>query len=231
MMKFALGLAAALLCLSAQAGEAEVRKALESKFPGKVESVSKTPFNGLYEAIVAGQPLYVDDKASHFVAGTLVDLKSMRNLTQDTMTRYSAQQFTKLPFDLAAKTVKGNGKRTMVTFEDPNCGYCKKLAQEITKLDNVTVYTFLLPVLGPDSVEKSKNIWCSANRGKAWMDWMLEGKAAAKSDCKWPAEKMAELGAKFNVNGTPAVLFADGDLNPGYMPAAALEQKLAKVGK
>lgn len=231
MKKPILALAALLFSLSALAGEAEVRKALEAKFPGKVEAVGKTPFPGLYEAVVAGDAIYTDEGVNYLVAGTLVDGKSLRNLTQESMSRHYAQQFAKLPFELAAKTVKGNGKRTMVTFEDPNCGYCKRLAREISKLDNVTVYTFLLPVLGPDSQEKSRNIWCATNRSKVWMDWMLDAKPIAKSDCKWPAERMAALGEKFRINGTPAILFANGELNPGYLPADQLEQKLAKLGK
>ncbi len=231
MKKIALALAAVLLCAAAFASEETVKKALEARFPGKVDGVQRTPFAGLYEAHLGGDTIYTDEAVSYFVAGQLLDVKSMKNLTAESASRYNALQFAKLPLDLAAKTVKGNGKRILVTFEDPNCGYCKKLAHEITKLDNLTVYTFLLPVLGPDSVEKSKTIWCAANRGKAWTDWMLEGKLAASKDCKWPYDRLMELGQKFRVNGTPAILFADGDLTPGYMPAAQLEQKLAKAGK
>ena len=231
MKKIAFGLAAALLCAAAFAGEDSVKKALEARFPGKVESVQRTPYGGLYEAHLGSEVIYTDETATWFVAGQLFDGKTMKNITQESASRYNAQQFTKLPLDLAAKTVKGNGKRILVTFEDPNCGYCKKLAHEIAKLDNLTVYTFLLPVLGPDSVEKSKTIWCAANRGKAWTDWMLDGKLAASKDCKWPYERLMELGQKFRINGTPGLLFADGEMVPGYLPSAQLEQKLAKAGK
>lgn len=231
MKKIALGLVAALLCAAAFASEESVKKALEARFPGKVEAVQRTPFAGLYEAHLGGDTIYTDEAVSYFVAGQLIDVKSMKNLTVESANRYNALQYSKLPLDIAAKTVKGNGKRILVTFEDPNCGYCKKLAHELTKVDNVTIYTFLLPVLGPDSVEKSKTIWCAPNRGKAWMDWMVDGKMAASKDCKWPYDRLMELGQKFRVNGTPAILFADGELNPGYMPSAQLEQKLAKSGK
>lgn len=230
----ALGLAAALLggtSLTAHASEDSVKKTLEARFPGKVEGVQRTAFPGLYEAHLGSDVIYTDESVSYFIDGQLFDGKTMKNLTQESASRYNAQQFAKLPLDLAAKMVKGNGKRTLVTFEDPNCGYCKKLAREITKLDNVTVYTFLLPVLGPDSVEKSKAIWCAPNRGKAWTEWMLDGKMPATKECKWPVERLMELGQKFRVNGTPALLFPDGELIPGYLPSAQLEQKLAKSGK
>ena len=235
MNKTALALAFAVLgatSLTAQASEESVRKTLDARFPGKVEGVQRTPFAGIYEAHLGGDVIYTDETVSYFIEGQLFDGKSMKNLTQESAARYNAQQFAKLPLDIAAKVVKGNGKRTLVTFEDPNCGYCKKLAREITKLDNVTVYTFLLPVLGPDSIEKSKVIWCAPNRGKAWTEWMLDGRMpSAKNDCKWPGERLMELGQKFRVNGTPGLLFADGELIPGYMPSAQLEQKLAKVGR
>jgi thiol:disulfide interchange protein DsbC len=227
-------LLAGLTTLPAQASEESVKKAMEAKLGGRVDSVAKTSYlGGLYEVIAGGHVLYTDENATAFVEGTMFDTKSMKNVTGQSLKKYYAQQYAKLPFEQAVKTVRGNGKRTMVTFEDPNCGYCKKLAHEITKLDNLTVYTFLLPILSPDSEEKSKNIWCAADRGKAWSDWMLEGvkPTAAKAGCPWNRDAMAALGQKFSVNGTPAMLFSDGELIPGYLPAPELDKRLGKGGK
>jgi thiol:disulfide interchange protein DsbC len=148
-------LAAALACFTcvALADEADVRKAVESKL-GKVEKIGKAPMPGMWEVWVEGQILYVDDKGTHVLFGNLLDMKTGKNITAE-------RQFNSLPLDLALKQVRGSGKNVMVTFEDPNCGYCKKLAKDITTLKDVTVYTFLLPVLGDDSFEKSKAIWCA----------------------------------------------------------------------
>lgn len=108
------------------------------------------------------------------MAGTLIDGATMKNVTAERLQKLAAIKFSELPLELAVKRVHGDGKRVLASFEDPNCGYCKKLAKEMAKLDNVTLYTFLYPILSPDSLVKSKQIWCAADKGKAWNDWMLE---------------------------------------------------------
>jgi thiol:disulfide interchange protein DsbC len=220
-------LAAALACFScvALADEADVRKAVESKL-GKVEKIAKAPMPGMWEVWVEGQILYVDDKATHVLFGNLLDMKTGKNITAE-------RQFNSLPLDLALKQVRGSGKNVMVTFEDPNCGYCKKLAKDITTLKDVTVYTFLLPVLGDDSYEKSKAIWCAPDRAKAWMDWMTAGKAppAAPAKCDVAGlNKSAQLGSRLRINGTPAIFFAGGERVGGYIPAAEIEKRFAGAG-
>lgn len=220
-------LAAALACFScvALADEADVRKAVESKL-GKVEKIGKAQMPGMWEVWVEGQILYVDDKGTHVLFGNLLDMKTGKNITAE-------RQFNSLPLDLALKQVRGSGKNVMVTFEDPNCGYCKKLAKDITTLKDVTVYTFLLPVLGDDSFEKSKAIWCAPDRAKAWMDWMTAGKAppAAPAKCDVAGlNKSAQLGSRLRINGTPAIFFAGGERVGGYIPAAEIEKRFAGAG-
>ena len=153
----------------------------------------------------------------------------MKNHTAERMHKLMAIKFSDLPLEYAVKQVRGDGRRVMATFEDPNCGYCKKLAREVVKLDNVTIYTFLLPILSPDSLEKSNQIWCSADRAKAWNDWMQDGRApSGKGDCDTTAvQKTVELGRRLNINGTPTLFFADGDRIPDAVPIAQIEQKLA----
>lgn len=203
-----------------QAGEAEVRKAVESAM-GKPESVAKTPINGLWEAVVDGQIFYVDDAGKYVLSGNLLELKTGKNLT-------SAKQFSMLPLDLAIKQVKGNGKNVLVTWEDPNCGYCRKLAKELQGVNDFTLYTFLIPVLGQDSFEKSKAIWCAADRAKAWNDVMLNQKnpppAPEKCDVSG-LNKVAEAGRRLQINGTPALFFGTGERVPGYIPAVEIERR------
>ena len=168
--------------LSAAADEADIRKQMEAKLGTKVESVTKSGYLGLYEVYADGNIFYTDEKMSAIVvSGQLIDAKTMKNV---------AIKFGDLPLDRAIKQVRGDGKRVLATFEDPNCGYCKRLAKDLLKLDNVTVYTFLLPILSEDSVRKSKQIWCSGDRAKAWNDWMVDGRApAGKGDCDTTAVK------------------------------------------
>jgi thiol:disulfide interchange protein DsbC len=220
-------LVATLACfsLAAMADEADVRKAAESKL-GKVEKIVKAPMAGMWEVTVEGQIFYVDDKANYVLFGNLLDMKTGKNITAE-------RQFNSLPLDLALKQVRGSGKNVMVTFEDPNCGYCKKLAKDITTLKDVTVYTFLLPVLGDDSYEKSKAIWCAPDRTKAWMDWMTAGKAppAAPAKCDIAGlNKSAQLGSRLRISGTPAIFFAGGERVGGYIPAAEIEKRFSGVG-
>lgn len=233
MLKRLLPLAlAALFALPAHADEAEVKKAMEAKLGTKVDSVTKSGYLGLYEIYADGNILYSDEKMTAFIAGgQLIDAKTMRNLTEERMRKLTAIKFTDLPLERAIKQVRGDGKRVLATFEDPNCGYCKRLAKDLLKLDNVTVYTFLYPILSEDSIRKSKQIWCSTDRAKAWNDWMVEGRApAGKEDCDTSAiSKNQEFGRQLTISGTPTMFFADGERVPGAMPLAKIEQKLGQL--
>lgn len=216
---------------AATADEADVKKAMEAKLGAKVESVTKAGYLGLYEVFSDGNIVYTDEKATAFIVGPLIDGKTMKNVTEERMRKLTAIKFGDLPLERAIKQVRGDGKRVLATFEDPNCGYCKRLAKELQKLENVTIYTFLYPILSEDSVRKSKQIWCSADRARAWNDWMLDGKApAGKEDCDTSAVgKNQEYGRKLNISGTPTMFFGDGERVPGAMPLARIEQKLGPV--
>lgn len=231
MIKKLLPLALTLAFIAtAQADEAEVRKAMEAKLGAKVESVTKSGYLGLYEVYMEGSIFYTDEKMTAFIAGgQLIDAKTMKNTTEERIRKLTAIKFTDLPFDRAIKQVRGNGKRVLATFEDPNCGYCKRLAKDLLKVENVTVYTFLLPILSEDSLKKSRQIWCASDRSKAWNDWMIDGKApSGKDDCDTTAvDKNREFGRKLNITGTPTMFFADGERVPGAMSVDRIEKKLS----
>src|SRR5574343_1597831 len=235
MLKKILPLALVLSVSSfAVADEVDVRKGMEARLGTKVESVTKAGFLGLYEVYADGNIFYTDDKVTAIMVGAqLIDAKSMKNVTEERMRKLTAIKFNELPLDRAIKQVRGDGKRVLATFEDPNCGYCKRLARDLQKLDNVTIYTFLYPILSEDSVRKSKQIWCSPDRTKAWNDWMVEGKApSGREDCDTSAvTKNQEFGRKLTISGTPTMFFADGERVPGAMPLARIEQKLGSIGK
>lgn len=219
---------------AAAADEAEIRKGMEARLGTKVDSVTKAGFLGLYEVYADGNIFYTDEKMTAIlVNGQLIDAKSMKNVTEERLRKLTAIRFADLPLERAIKQVRGDGKRVLATFEDPNCGYCKRLAKDLLKLDNVTIYTFLYPILSEDSVRKSKQIWCSADRAKAWNDWMVDGKApAGKEDCDTSAVgKNQDFGRKLNISGTPTMFFGDGERVPGAMPLARIEQKLVGIAK
>ncbi|MBI5790788.1 MAG: DsbC family protein [Rhodocyclales bacterium] len=219
----------------AQATDADVKKKVEAALGEgpKVESVRKAGMLGLYEVVVGGEILYTDDKATHFVLGHIIDPKTRRDLTQERLNKMSAIKFSELPLDLAIKQVKGNGgngKRTIATFEDPNCTYCKKLAKELQGLTDITIYTFVYPILSQDSHDKSKAIWCAPDRAKAWNDYMLNGSAPAAGKCDTAGlNKVMETAQKLRVRGTPAIFLADGTRLPGFLEKAQLEQAMAQA--
>lgn len=214
---------------AAHADEAKVRQAVEAAIGAKPEAVRKTNILDLYEVVVGGDILYTDAKVNYIITGNIIDAKKRTNLTQERLNKLSAINFADLPLELAVKTVKGDGKRVFATFEDPNCIYCKRLAKELTGINNVTIYTFLLPILSPDSTEKSKAVWCAADRAKAWSDLMMNGTAPAAGTCDAPIEKVVALAQKYKIRGTPTIFLHDGERIPGFVPAAQLEQKLAQI--
>jgi len=218
-------------CASAIADESVVRKVLQSRFPAMpVESITKAPM-GLYEVVLDGEILYTDAKAEYFIGGNLYDIRTLppRNITQETQNRIASKTLTSM-HDSAIKTVRGNGKRVMYTFEDPNCGYCRELYKEILKMSDVTVYTFLTPILSPDSTEKSRAVWCAKDRTRAWEQVMTKGTVPeGPRTCDTPIEKNLQLLKRFGVRGTPAVYLANGQQIGGYVQAAQIEQALARL--
>ena len=220
-------------CVNAETPvEANIKKLIEPRLgPGaKVEAVKATPYAGLYEVRSGGDILYTDKNAQYLVVGHIFNAKTSQDLTKDRLDELNKIKFSDLPLESAVKLVKGDGKRVIAIFEDPNCGYCKRFRQTTLKeVDNVTVYTFMYNILSEDSAVKSKNIWCSADRNKAWDEWMIEGKAAATApaNCNTPNDKITALGRKLRITGTPAIFFADGSRIPGAIDLKTLEAKLS----
>jgi thiol:disulfide interchange protein DsbC len=192
---------------------------------GPVDQVNKSPIPGLYEVVTGDHIFYTDETAQYLIDGQLFDLKARSNVTEARSRQLFAIDFDQLPLDLALKKVKGNGKRKLAYFTDPNCGYCRKLEHELQNVSDVTLYLFLYPMFD-GSAEKVQAVWCSKDRIKAWDDLMLKGVQPAAGKCDVPSAQVRQLGAKLKVNGTPALIFANGTINPGYMPAAALNKAL-----
>ncbi len=218
-----------LLSNQAIADEASVKKAVEQKLNTTVEKVTKTPYLGLYEVFASGQILYTDENITAILAGPLLDAKSMKNVTAERMKILTAVKINDLPLDLAVKTVRGNGSRTLVSFEDPNCGYCKSIAKDFSKLDNVTIYTFVYPILSEDSKDKARKVWCAADRSKAWNSLMLDGtQISGDASCDVPIQQVLALGRKLSVTGTPTLVFEDGERVPGAIGHADIEARLSR---
>lgn len=220
-----------LVAFAAQAQEAAIRKNLAERLPllGKIDEVSKSPMPGVFEVRVDSDLYYTDAEGNYLLQGNMIDTKAKRNLTEERQEKLQAIDFATLPIKDAFTIVRGNGKRKLAVFEDPNCGYCKRFERDLQKVDNVTIHLFLYPVLGPDSTVKSQNHWCAKDKGKAWLDWMVRDQAAPKGSCDTAAvARNLEFGKKHRISGTPTLLFADGSRVPGAIPAAQVEKLLAE---
>ena len=222
----AIGLAAPL----AQAQEATIRKNLAERIPQlqKIDEVSRTPMDGLWEIRIGTDVMYTDAEGNFLLQGSLIDAKQRRNLTEERVEKLSAIDFDALPLKDAFTIVRGNGKRRLAVFEDPNCGYCKRFERDLQKVDNVTIHMFLYPILGKDSTDKSRDIWCAKDKAKAWQDYMVRDQAQPAGTCDTGAiARNVEFGRKHKITGTPTLFFANGSRIPGAIPSAQVEKLLA----
>jgi thiol:disulfide interchange protein DsbC len=230
LIKIALIATTLVATFSATAQEATIRKNLSERIPQlqKIDEVSKSAMPGLFEIRVNGTEIFYTDVEGNFlVQGNLIDTKQRRNLTEERVDKLTAISFDALPFKDAFTIVRGNGKRRLAVFEDPNCGYCKRFERDLQKVDNVTISMFLYPILSDDSNEKSKHIWCAKDKAKAWQEWMVRDNPAAVASCDTAAiERNTEVGRKHKITGTPTLIFADGTRIPGAIAAAQVEKYL-----
>ncbi len=230
-------LLAAFLVPAAFADEAAIRKNIAERLPDipKIDEVTKTAIPGIWEIRIGTDILYTDENGAYLIQGEVIDTKTRANLTEQRIAKLTAIDFKSLPLKDAIVWKQGSGERKLVVFADPNCGYCKKFERDLQEVKNVTVYTFLYPILGGDSPEKSKAIWCAKDNTKAWRDWMIKGTPAENSpNCDSTAlQRNFAFGKKHRINGTPGLVFEDGTQRAGALNAEAIEKMLVatKPGK
>ena len=236
MVRSVLFSAGLLLAGTASADEATIRKNLAERLPSmpKIDEITKTPIPGLFEVRLGTEVLYSDETGSHIIQGSIIETKTRTDLTQVRIDKLTQIDFASLPLKDAILIKQGSGARKLVVFSDPNCGYCKRIERDLLELKDVSIYTFLYPILGPDSTVKSKDIWCAKAKAKVWRNWMIDGEApsSAAAGCDVAAlERNLKLGQRYKVQGTPAVVFEDGSRTPGAMPAAQIEARMVAAAK
>jgi thiol:disulfide interchange protein DsbC len=223
-------LAASATSAAPEAASAAIKAAVETWLAGKykVDEVRRSPIPTMFEVRIGTDMIYVDEKGQFaFVEGQLVDIKNSRNYTKERQEELLTIKWSDLQTNLALTQVNGNGKRKIAVFEDPNCGYCKQFRKDLIKMTNTTVYTFVYPVLAPDSDVKSKKVLCAADKMTAWNDLMLNGKVPSNNgSCDQPLAKIKEMGGKMGITATPTIFFGNGKRLQGYVPPAQLEKML-----
>lgn len=225
----------ALLCtsmISSKSAFAQIEQQIKSDIQKKlganvkVRSVSAAPVSGLYEVLVGNEVIYTDAAAKYLIQGEIIELATGKNLTEQRQTDLNRIKWSDLNQANAFKTVRGNGMRQLAIFSDPNCGYCKRLEKSLQQLDNVTIYTYLIPILSPDSTQKAKQIWCSSDPYKTYIDWMVNGiTPSGKTDCSNPLDKNLAFAKAYGITGTPTLFFTDGSRFPGAVQVSDIEKK------
>lgn len=234
-----LGLASALTfglisAASAEPSIEQVKASIQKRLGARaqVKAVNKSPVTGLYEVHIGGEIVYFDGTGRYMLQGEMTDLQTGENVTEARQSDANRIRWSDLPINQSIKWTRGDGSRKIAVFSDPNCGYCKRLEQTLQTLNNITVYTFLMPVLGDDSVTKSKQILCSNDTSKVWLDWMLRGtRPMGSGNCATTIDKNLAMAKQYGIHGTPAIFFTDGTRIPGAAEAAKIEQKLASIKK
>ena len=237
--RFVMGLAVSAIyattAYAADGDEVTLEKSLRGLYPStQIAGVYKTEIGGLYEVDMGKNIGYTNSEGRYFVFGHIFDMKTQQDLTAQRLDKLNVVNFAELPLADAIKTVRGDGSRTMAVFSDPDCPYCRKLEQELVKLDNVTIYTFLFPLDGlhPEASKKAKLIWCATDKSAAWRDYMLHNKApSADKSCDSPIDRNVLLGQKLSFNGTPTLIASDGRVLPGAAPIERIEEWLNGKGE
>ncbi|MGH8686144.1 MAG: DsbC family protein [Burkholderiales bacterium] len=229
-MAWVLAVAALAASMAAGADEASIRRMVESNLDGgKVERVQPSPVPGIFEVTVRSpsgpRVIYTDASGDHIFVGSLYDARSQRNLTEERMHKLSAIDFRQLPLDLAVKVRRGNGKRVLAVFSDPHCPYCRRFEQVLAKIDDITIYYFMYPVIHPELADQSRAVWCSPDRAKAWLALAARAQPQVPkggTDCETPVDRVLDLGRSLHVNATPTLFLQTGARVSGGMDAADL---------
>lgn len=221
-------------CLGAVQAQSDqqIRSDLQKKVGSntKIKSVSPSPIPGIYEVLVGNEIFYTDANSKYLIQGEIIEIATGKNITEQKQADLNRIKWSELNTSNALKVVRGNGSRQLAVFSDPNCGYCKRLDKSLQQLDNVTIYTYLIPILSPDSAQKSKKIWCSADPQKTYIDWMINGIApSGKSDCTTPLDKNMAFAKTYGITGTPTLFFTDGSRFPGAVQIADIEKKFSSL--
>jgi len=228
-LKLCLFLASIITTLAAHADFAQD---IIDRFPGAAGAKIERAFPGFWAVVKDNEVVFIRDDLSVLINGEVVDLASNKSLTAQ------FREANKPKINIGEFNVKdsirfGSGSRRLFVFTDPDCPYCRQIEAEFDKLKNVEVFVFLFPLvsLHPAARVVSESIWCNHDRASAWKSYLQQGKIPPFATCDNPISRNLALGERLKIQGTPALIFEDGTVVPGLIPADRIEARLVAARK
>ncbi len=220
----------------AQAGSAKAdpRVEIASRIPGaKPDELRATPIPNLYEMTRGSEIAYVTTDGKYAISGDMYDIAKNNDLTEAHRRELRTKQIEAIPQNDMVVFSPKDPKYTVTVFTDVDCAYCRELHRQIAEYNRlgISVRYVFYPRTGPntESWTKAEEVWCSPNRNDALTRAKLGQPLAAKPCANNPVARTYALGQSFGLQGTPAIVLADGEMIGGYMPPAELLQELRKT--
>jgi thiol:disulfide interchange protein DsbC len=213
------------------ATSADPRPEIASKIPGtRAEDLRTTPIPGIYELTRGTQIAYVTTDGKYAISGDLIELAKNDNLTEARRREARVKLIDAIPESDMVVFGPRDPKYTVTVFTDVDCAYCRQLHSQIAQYNQlgIRVRYLFFPRTGPntESWTKAEEVWCSSNRNEA-LTQAKRGLALTTKPCaNNPVARDYALGQDFDLRGTPAIVMADGELVPGYLPPLALAAHL-----
>lgn len=226
-------LASLIVSLAAHADSlSEFKERFTQKFPVAADAKFAPAFPGFWSVVKGNEVLFVRDDMSVMITGDVIDLHSNRSLSAD-LREANRTKIKVSELNLKDAIKMGKGSRKLYVFSDPDCPYCRQLQGELGKLKDVELYIFPYPLVGlhPQAKQVAESIWCQAKQADAWNNYLLKNAAPPVKECDTPIARNLAFGEKHQIFGTPALIFPDGTLIPGLLPADRIETLLARGGK
>ena len=199
-----------------------IAKSIIAQYPStKIDSIQESPMEGIYEIVMGKNIAYTNSEGRYFLFGHLFDMQTQTDITADNKKSYAKIEWDSLNLENALVFKNGNGSKKLAMVTDIDCGYCRMLEQELSKLDDVTIYKFLTPIQG--GYTQSVSIWCAADRNSAYLGRILEGRPVPEKTCKNPVDDNLQWFESRQLAGTPVLIKPDGEMFQGYAQLTEIE--------
>ena len=232
-------LAASCFTLAAQASTVatdtkQVRAELAKMMPAASSAViTETPAENVFQVEVQGSFYYAYVDGDHILFGDLLNTKDKVNLGQEQKAKRISDTIASVSTEKMIVYGPKDAKRHITVFTDIDCGYCRKLHQEVPQLNEAGIQVRYLAFpragVGSNSHKKYVSVWCNADQQSALTD-AKAGKNVPAASCENPVAETYQLGQDVGVEGTPTIIFDDGSMTPGYIPSDSLIQRMGLGG-